>query len=200
MRFNKVLILLSAFMLMAICSYCQEVHYNYDRGINFANYKTYQWVDGPGAPNVTIEDGGPLSGLSNVATQDQLVSQEIRRAVDEQLAQKGLKKVDKDGDLKVSYHAAVRTEKGLNLSGSGWAPERGWAGTGGWWDASVQGHTSTIPIGTLVIDLRESAGKQLVWRGDVSKAIDLNRDPNKNYKTLQKAVTKLFKNYPPQNK
>jgi len=35
-------------------------------------------------------------------------------------------------------------------------------------------------------------------RGDASKTLDIKEDPNKNYKNLQKAMEKLFKNYPPQ--
>jgi len=50
----------------------------------------------------------------------------------------------------------------------------------------------------LLVDLFDPAKKQLIWRGDVSKTLDLKKDPDKNYKNLQKAMTKLFKNYPPQ--
>ena len=35
---------------------------------------------------------------------DQLIDQSIKRAVDEQLAQKGLTRVDEDADLHVGYH------------------------------------------------------------------------------------------------
>ena len=63
---------------------------------------------------------------------------------------------------------------------------------------SVQGQTSTIPIGTMAVDLYDPARKQLIWRGDATKTIDLKKNPDNNYKTLQKAMSKLFKNYPPQ--
>ena len=66
------------------------------------------------------------------------------------------------------------------------------------WDGSISGQTSTIPVGTLVIDVYDPARKQLIWRGQASKTIDLKKDPDKNYRNLQKAMTKLFKNYPPQ--
>jgi len=49
----------------------------------------------------------------------------------------------------------------------------------------------------LLVDLYDQAKKQLVWRGDATKSIDLKKDPDKNYKNLQKAMAKLFKNYPP---
>lgn len=48
------------------------------------------------------------------------------------------------------------------------------------------------------MDLYDPARKQLVWRGDGTKTIDLKRDPDKNHRILQKSMAKLFKNYPPQ--
>ena len=145
-----------------------------------------------GVPNFP----GGASDIRDNASEDQLINQEIKRAIDEQLAQKGLTKVDKNADLQVGYHAAIRQEQSLYLSGMGWGG-RGW---GGMWDGSVQGQTSSVPIGTIVVDLYDPAQKQLIWRGDATKTIDLKKDPDKNYKNLQKAMAKLFKNYPPQPK
>jgi hypothetical protein len=57
--------------------------------------------------------------------------------------------------------------------------------------------SSTIDIGKLVIGLFDPATKQLIWRGSASKTLDIKKDPEKNYRTLEKAMAKLFKNYPP---
>jgi hypothetical protein len=172
---------LLAFLLVVVCAYGQDVHYNYDRGANFSSYKTYQWVELPGKVS------------------DQLIDRDVKRAVDEQLALKGLTKVEKDADLCVSYHTLINLEKGVNISawGTGGGPG-GWGGLGGLNNGSVTGQTSTIPVGMLFVDLYDAGKKQLIWRGDANKTIDLKKDPNKNYKNLQRAVAKLFKNYPPQ--
>lgn len=85
----------------------------------------------------------------------------------------------------------------MNAWGTGGGPWGGWGGLGGWDGGTVTGQTSTIPIGMLLIDLYDPAQKRLIWRGDASKTIDLKKDPDKNYKNLQKAMAKLFKNYPP---
>ena len=230
MSLKKQLTILPALFFMTACAYGQEVHYNYERGANFSAYKTYQWVDTPAAapkadpagapkanaqgtppilpalPNLPAPPSLPLGGAPNFpggasnirdnASEDQLINQDIKRAVDEQLAQKGLTRVDKNADLQVAYHAATHQELNLTLSGSGW----GGRGYDGMWDGSVQGQTSTIQVGTLVVDLYDPAQKQLIWRGDATKAIDIKKDPDKNYRKLQKAMTKLFKNYPPRPK
>ena len=228
-RLATVLTLVLKFPVTTALLYSQDFHYNYERGTNFSAYKTYQWIDTsaaaprsdppgapkadtgvptglpalpnfPGTPPIPL-DGTPYlpGGTSDTrdnASQDQLINQEIKQAIDEQLAQKGLAKVDKNADLQLSYHAAIRQEQSLYLSGMGWNG----SGRGGWWDGSVQGQTSNIPIGTIVVDLYDPAQKQLIWRGDATKTIDLKKDPDKNYKNLQKAMAKLFTNYPPQTK
>ena len=175
---TKQVTLLAAFLLMAACAYGQDVHYNYDQSVNFAAYKTYQWIDIPGGK-----------------VPDQLIDQSIKRAVDEQLGLKGLTKVEKDADLYVGYQFVLNLEKSVSLWETGGGPGWGWDPFGG--GRSVQGQTSTIPVGILLMDLYDVGRKQLVWRGDAIKTINLKTDPNKNYKTLQKVMTKLFKNYPP---
>ena len=161
-------------LFLVIGAYTQDVHYNYDRATNFAAYRTYQWVDIPGG-----------------AVTDQLMDQNIKRTVDEQLAQKGLTRVEQNADLFVGYQAAVSQEKGVTLWGTG--PR--WVGGG-----MVQGETNTIAVGKLVVDMYDPARKQLIWRGDATKTLDPSKDPDKNYRNLQKAMAKLFKNYPPQAK
>ncbi len=177
MQFNRPLIVFAVWLLLAACGYAQDAHYNYDRGTNFAGYKTYQWVD--------------LSGR----VPDELIDRDIKRAVDEQLAQKGFTKVEKDADIYVGYRALISVEKGVDLSG--WGTRGGPVGFGGFDNGTVTGQTSTIPVGTLIVDLYDGGQKRLIWRGDVNKTIDLKKDPDKNYKNVQKAVAKLFKNYPP---
>ncbi|MGC1300493.1 MAG: DUF4136 domain-containing protein, partial [Alloacidobacterium sp.] len=62
------------------------------------------------------------------------------------------------------------------------------------------GQTSTIYNGQLAVDMYNSAGHDLVWRGVVSKTLDPKAKPDKRQKNLTKAVTKLFKDYPPKAK
>jgi hypothetical protein len=189
----------------------QDVHYNYDRAANFQSYRTYQWVDTQSAPPKLDVPAGlptPPAGLpdlpvgrppvGNNISDDQLLDQDIKRAVDAQLAQKGLTKVEKGGDLLVGYKASVNEEKSINLWGSG--GNGFWGGSPAWGGGlySVQGQTSSIPVGTLVVGLYDPARKQLIWRGDATKTVSLKKDPNKNYQNLQKAMVKLFKNYQPQ--
>ena len=51
---------------------------------------------------------------------DQLLDQDIKRAVDAQLAGKGLRRVESGGDLQVGYQAAISLEK--QFDSVGWGP------------------------------------------------------------------------------
>jgi hypothetical protein len=217
LKLIKQMTILLAVSSMIGFAHGQDIHYNYDRETNFASYKTYQWVDAPaeapsvpnGTQNLPSAPPFPPPGLPAIpgglpnfpggtpslrggGSEDQLVEQDVKRAVDGQLAQKGLMKVEKNADLQVSYQVAHHSELSMDLFGTAW----GGRGTG-FWDGSAQGQTSTIPIGTLVVGLYDPARKQLIWRGDATKAIELKKDPDKNYKNLDKVIEKLLKNYPP---
>lgn len=169
------LISIIAVALLGIAAYAQDVQFDYNRSADFSTYKTYQWID-----------------YRPVAPGDQLLDQDIKRAVDEQLAAKGLARVESGADLIVGYQAGISQEKEFDSLGSGFGP---W---GRWGNTRIT--TSTVDVGKLVIGLFDAATKQLVWRGAASKTLNLSKDPDKNYQTLEKAMAKLFKNYPPGTK
>jgi len=150
----------------------QDVKYNFMPGTDFSKYHTYKWV--------TIEGG---------SHPNQIVDQEIKQAVDTQLATKGLTKTTGDtADLLVGYQIAVDQEKQWNAYGGGFR-------FGGMGSAT----SSTISVGTLVIDMYDPGTKQLVWTGNASKTMDPSSNQEKNEKNLNKAMAKLLKNYPPQS-
>ena len=85
------------FFALVISTGCkaQDVTYNFMPGTDFSKYHTYKWV--------AIEGG---------AHPNQIVDQEIKQAVDSQLASKGLTKIDGDkADLYVGYQIAMDQEK-----------------------------------------------------------------------------------------
>ncbi len=164
--------LCSVLLICSVLCVAQDVHYNYVPGTDFSKYKTYKWVE--------LEGG---------AHPDQIVGEQIKQAVDSQLASRGLAKIDSDkADLYVAYQVAVNQERQWNAYGLG-GPVR-WGGMG-------TATSSTINVGTLVVDMYDSATKKAVWRGDATKTVERSKDPQKNLDRLQKSIAKLMKNYPP---
>jgi hypothetical protein len=150
----------------------QDVRYNFMPRTDFSKYHTYKWVNIAGAHP------------------DQIMDAEIKQSVDSQLASKGMTKTDSDkADLYIGYQTAVSQETQWDAFGS-----RAFGmGTGSW-------TSSTISVGTLVLDLYDPGTKQLVWIGRATKTIDPGSNHEKNMKNLDKAVGKLLTNYPPKQK
>ena len=170
-------------LLLAAGSLAQDVRYNFDKSADFSKFRTYKWVP--------IKDAAKVSDL---------VDKQIKDAVDAELATKGLTKVEgDDANLYIGYQAAVGEEKQFTSYSTGYGYGPGWGGGwyGGMGTTTTSGSTSTIYKGQLDLDIYDSAGHVLVWRGVVSKTLDPKAKPEKQQKNLAKAVTKLLKNYPP---
>ena len=159
-------------LLATTFTLAQDVKYNFMPGTNFSKYHTYKWV--------SIEGG---------THPNQIMDAEIKQAVDAQLVTKGLTKTtDEKADLYVGYQIAVDQEKQWNAYGMGGGLR--WGGMG-------SATSSTINVGTLVIDMYDPTTKQLVWTGNATKTIDPSSNQEKNQKNLNKSMQKLLKNYPP---
>jgi hypothetical protein len=169
---------MAVLVCLSVAAFAQQVQFDYDRSANFRAYKTYQWVD-----------------YQEVEVGDQILDQDIKRAADAQLASKGLRRVESGGDLFVGYRATISHEKEFNSLGA-WGGPGAWGGSWGNW-GNTRVTTATIDVGKLVIGLFDPAAKHLVWRGSASKTLDIKKDPDKNYRTLEKAMARLFRNYPP---
>ena len=118
---------------------------------------------------------------------NQLMDQNIKQSIDAQLALKGLRRVESGADLKVGYQVA--TEKETQFDGWGSGPR---------FYGNARVTTSTIEIGKIAVEMTDSAQNRTVWRGMMQKTLDIKKNPDKNFQNLQKAMAKLFKNYPPE--
>jgi hypothetical protein len=170
----QLAVLIGFILFICGAAIAQEVSYNYAQGTDFSKFKTYKWVNIPGAeaPN-------------------QLLDQQIKQSIDSQLAAKGFIKTDADtADLFVGYQASISQQQQWNAYGMG---GMGWRMGGGMATAT----SSTIQIGTLAFDVYYQSGKQLIWRGSATKTLNPPKDPEKKQRNLDNAVAKLLKNFPP---
>lgn len=162
----------------------QKTSYDFDKSANFAAYKTYAQKDG-------TKVGQPL------------IDDRISAAIDSAMTAKGFTKSDKP-DVFVVYHVAFDKTKDISTYSSGYGGgygPYGWGYGGGWAGGTTSTQVRDILIGTLVIDLADSAKKQMVWRGMATKeGIDVQAKPEKRDKNIINAVNKIFKNYPPKQK
>jgi len=126
-----------------------------------------------------------------------LVNNQIRSTIDQQLATKGLTKTDSDNaDLYVGYQVAINTEKQATTWNDGWGYGPGWGAWGMGGMGTSQTTTSTLYVGTLALDMYDVSQKNTVWRGMATKTLDTKAKPDKRQKNLNKALAKMLKNYP----
>ena len=169
----ELTLLMSFVVLTSSVVSAQKVRYNFMPGTDFSKYHTYKWVDTP----------------SNVHP-NQIVAQEIRDAVNNTLAAKGLNR------LPVTKPTSILATSARSTSGNGTLGE--WAAdpAGAEWVAE----SSTITNGMLAVDFYDPTSKQLVWRGTAAQTLNPSGNRQKDMEKLNKAVAKLLKHFPPQSK
>jgi hypothetical protein len=171
-KFHSWIVKISVVVALLVSSFmlAQEVSVSTNSmpGTNFSKFHTYKWV--------TILGSDPQP--------NQIVNAEIKQAIDSQLAARGLTKTDSDqADLFVAYQVAIDHQKD-------------WTTYNDWNNYPTQ-ITSTIGVGTLVLDMYDPAAKQLVWTGSATKTLDPSASQEKKQKHLDQAMEKLLKDFPP---
>lgn len=172
-----VIAVFSVLAMGASTAFAQDVSVNYDPATDFFKYTTYRWVEVAGAEKP-----------------DNIIDGQIRQAVETALAAKGLKKVDGDAaTLFIAYQLALTQERQVNAYSSG-GYGYGYGRYGGGMSTTTA-TTTTIQIGTISLDMYDPAPKELVWRGQAKKTVDAKAKPEKRQKNLDKAMTKLLKDF-----
>jgi hypothetical protein len=164
-----------AFCAMLLCiastiAVGQQVSVNYDHNASFAQYHTYAW----GSNNANQVRN---SILAQVAQQD----------INTAMQGKGFQLVQEsqNPDLILTASGGEREQ----TSYSAWGMRGIGGGMGG---ISPEQNVEA----TLVVSLYDAKAQSLVWRGIAQNT--LNNNGNKNQEMVEKAVQKMFKQWPKQ--
>jgi hypothetical protein len=174
MNFARLLSVACLMMVSAV-AFGQKVSYDFNKSVDFAQYKTYAWVD----------RGGDLK--------DELNHRRVVNAIDLQMASKGMTKVAAGARPDVLIDYKMTFSRSLNVSGysSGFGGLRFAGGRTG----SVR--ADNIVVATLSVEMIDAKSNGVVWRGLATKDVDMDASPEKREKNINKAAEKLLKNYPP---
>jgi hypothetical protein len=166
----KIRIAISALLLCfaATAAVAQQVSVNYNHSASFAQYHTYAW----GASNANQIKN---SILAQVAQQD----------INSAMQAKGFQMVQEsqNPDVILTANGGMRQQ----TSYSAWGMRGIGGGMGG---ISPEQNVE----GTLVVDLYDAKTQSLIWRGIAQNT--LNNNGNKNQEMVEKAVQKMFKQWP----
>jgi Domain of unknown function (DUF4136) len=155
-------------------AWAQDVKVDYDKAANFGAIKTFSIKLGTSWGN-------------------QIGEKRVMDEFTQALTEKGWKLVPQGpADAQVVVHGASQTKRSLNTfySGMGGYRYRGFGGTG-----TATTTESEYTVGTLVVDIFDAKGENLLWRGAAQD--EISDKPEKNIKKLGKASDKLFKDFPP---
>ena len=150
----------------------QKINIEFDDSAVFERYKTFHIVE------------GQLNAKAAALNSD-LTRRKIENEIRKRLTEKGLMEVASQPDLNVRFTlgSARRTEVETYPAG--------WRGLG----------TRRVRVaytqGTLVINLRDTSRRELVWR---SIAVENKNDPIEISKHLDDMVRKSIEKYPPKAK
>lgn len=138
-------------------------------GIDFAALETYAWK----AP-------APAEAPAGAASEDDLVRARIQRAVDRELAAKGLRAVPAaEASLLVLQH--LRVAERYQINDPYYAYE------------SVEEYEE----GTLIIDLVDARTQKLVWRGTGESRLRPENTPAQREERIDSVVAAILAQYPP---
>jgi hypothetical protein len=177
MKVIKFIPVIFIFILSACSSL--RVNYDYDKNIDFNQYKTYAFHK-KGVDRVEI------SGLDK---------KRILNAIDAELSKKGMIKSD-NPDLLVNIFTKERERIDVNQYNAGWG--YGW---GYGWNPYLWGgrsYVSSTTEGTLYIDLIDAKKKELVWEGQGVGYLTQNREQKE--KLINEFVAKILAQFPPKSK
>jgi hypothetical protein len=178
-------LVLSALVLFALSStaFAQKIKVGYDKSVDFSRYKTYTWAE-PAMPPTR-----PMLYSTVVAS------------VDDDLKNRGLQRVDKNGDLTLmpagGIEYGISSAAGTPMLATYGGPPASvdasmWTGAGG----TANLTSSYVPQGTLQLQFVDRSTNKVVWNGTVSEKLDVE-NKKESLDRIYKAIAKLIKQFPP---
>lgn len=181
-------LLIFAILILSRCS-SVKVHSDYDKSVDFSNYKTYEFLGWAEESDKILND---------------LDKQRIQNAFAAEFDKRNMKYVENSGDIAVSLFIVVDQKTSVtaytnHMGMGGWGYGARWGWYGGYGGIGMGTSTTTYSEndylqGTLVVDVYDTKSKNLIWQSVGEKTIDenpKNRDRNTAY-----VAEKIMKPFP----
>jgi len=177
---KKELLLIAILALGTSAASAWEVMLDYDKSVDFSQYKTFAWQP---TPKISLQESSPA------------MHSRVKNAIEYQLTTGGLIEDTEAPDLRVTYYTSVREEFQLQINNFGYGYGRGWHSDMRWGAGYAMTHatTRTFPVGTLVIDIWDVKTKKAVWRGSTTGVVPAK--PAKAARKIEKAIQKMAREW-----
>lgn len=188
-------------VLMAALTGCTSLSVNtqHDPYAQFQSYRTFDWMP---------------ENISQLPADEQLLSQQLKFTVEQELLEKGIVRDAQQPDFLISYFGSSerKTSQRVVETGDVWSDRRRYDAyhkdatktDPRYWKLppderinytrSVETQTVTYTEGTLVIDFTDAQSKQVVWQSTIQGVLSRS-DP---MKSITDGVRKAISQFPPQ--
>lgn len=154
-----------------------KVMYDYDRAVNFSNYKTFNFH-----PNM------------NLSTISELDGKRILNAIEDQMKAKGFRLSDAP-DLYIDVVPSTRTRK--KQAGSVGIGLGNWGRNFGVNIGTSVPITKRVEDSSLVLEMIDTNSNQMIWQGVFEDTVNASNSPVDKEGIVNKSVSELLLNFPP---
>jgi hypothetical protein len=148
-----------------------KVSHDYDTGKDLAALRTYDWMS-------ESRDGS--AAVPGDVAWDSLIDTRVKKAVDSQLAAKGVRRDPQNPDFLIVYQ--VSTKDKVRAQSYTFISDK---------------RLVRYEEGTLVLDFVAPNGQDLLWRGAARRTLEGKPTPEKTDRRIRKAVEEILKGFPP---
>jgi hypothetical protein len=152
------------------------VKYDYDLQANFAEFKTFDWMQIPEKADI-----------------DSLIVQRVKNAVNTELKAKGLMLSSNNPDFLIAEHLGKMNKVRVTDWGYGYSAYGRYGRS--WGSGGISTHQ--YEEGFLILDFVDTKSKKLIWRGSANAEVQNVNTPEKSEKLINAAVKEILKKYPP---
>lgn len=181
----KQMLLTFAALFLGIAMNAQ-IQSDYDKSIEFADYKTYTF------------DGWEKNSDQILTDFDK---KRITDAMQNELTSRGMTMVNSNGDVAITLYVVIN-KKTSKTAYTDFNNSFGYGGRWGWGYGMGQGMVSATTTydeddyreGTFVVDMYDGETKKLIWQGVITSVVKEKADQRD--KSIPKKIKKLMKKYP----
>jgi hypothetical protein len=177
----KILLLALPAILMFSCKPTLKVSTDYDRTVNFSQYRTFS-----------------LYYLVTNRNVSELNEGRIWNSLRAEMIKKGYQENDKNPDMVVNAISVVKNRKTVSANsnvygyGGPYRPYRSWGGSG-----TTTFQSSNYKEGTLLIEVVDAQTNRLVWQGTGNA--EFEKQPKNPDLAISNAVNKILSSFPQGN-
>ena len=178
MRVMKMFVPFLTLVAVVGCS-SFSTNFDYDPAADFQDLKTYSWLEGP------------------VPSRFELAHRRAVEIVNQVLAEHGYRKTTDNPDFGVAVHFSTQQKVQVTDWGYGYAGGARYRGRYGSYGAGRDIDVRQYTEGSLILDVVDSASKQLIWRGSATGTVSKSSTPEERTKRTREAVEALLAQFPP---